>query len=515
MIMLRDLLVDLEVVRIQGTLDRKVNALCIDHRRAVQDSMFLAIKGTRVDGHSFVTEALKAGATCILVEDWPAELPEDCTCIQVPQSAKACGLVASSYFGKPSEKLSLVGVTGTNGKTTTVTLLYQIFRDLGHASGLISTISYRIGSKELPSTHTTPDAIQINDLLNRMVQEGCTHVFMEVSSHAMAQYRVNGLHFAGGIFTNLTRDHLDYHGTMENYFMAKRSFFDGLGHEAFALFNTDDPYGLPMAAATPARCVAYGFAEDIQRPSSWEDGYVGRNLRLDSTSLTYEVEGKSMTCGLSGQFNAYNTLAVYAAGRLLGLGKDDLLQGLTKLKPPPGRMQSITGPEGRLGIVDYAHTPDALEQVLKALGDIKEFNARLITVVGCGGDRDRGKRPLMAAAAYRYSDAMIFTSDNPRHEDPEFILHEMMDGIPADLGTVVPSDPESGKKVVIRHDDRAEAIRMAVQMTASEDILLVAGKGHETYQEIKGVRYPFSDADQLHMEFELLANSIQNSKSKV
>ncbi|MBM3936951.1 MAG: UDP-N-acetylmuramoyl-L-alanyl-D-glutamate--2,6-diaminopimelate ligase [Sphingomonadales bacterium] len=514
MISLRDLLSDVKVLRVQGPLDRLVGSLCIDHRRVVPDTMFIALCGTQVDGHTFVSAAIEAGARCLLVQDWPAQVPDNCSCIQVAHSAVALGLVASAFHGKPSEKLTLVGVTGTNGKTTTVTLLHQLFSGLGYRSGLISTVSCRVGTKEIPSTHTTPDAIQINDLLAQMVQEGCTHAFMEVSSHAMAQHRVSGLHFAGGIFTNLTRDHLDYHGTMENYFMAKRSFFDGLGKEAFALFNANDPYANAMVGSTSARCFAFGLESEDQEITALGEGYFGKNLVLETASLSYQVEGHVLTCGLSGKFNAYNTLAVYATGRLLGCRIEDLLEGMQKLTPPNGRMQSIVGPGGRLGMVDYAHTPDALEQVLLTLQAIKDFESRLITVVGCGGDRDRGKRPLMAAVVFRHSDAMLFTSDNPRNEDPEHILNEMMAGISEGLSTQEFPSVDSRQKLVIRQADRAEAIRLAVQMTASGDILLVAGKGHEAYQEIRGVRYPFNDAEQLQHQFEKLETLEKEASSK-
>jgi UDP-N-acetylmuramoyl-L-alanyl-D-glutamate--2,6-diaminopimelate ligase len=514
MISLRELLADVKVLRVQGSLDLKVGSLCMDHRQVVPNAMFAALAGTRVDGHSFVKQALEAGAGCLLVQDWPADLPETCTCIQVANSAVALGDAASAFNGKPSEKLTLVGVTGTNGKTTTVTLLYQLFRGLGYATGLISTVSCRIGEIEIPSTHTTPDAIQINNLLAQMVQEGCTHAFMEVSSHAMAQYRVSGLRFSGGIFTNLTRDHLDYHGTMEKYFMAKRSFFDGLGQEAFAVYNADDAYGHAMVETTAARCISYGLEGEGPEIIPFEEGYRAKDLELEAGSLSYRVEGQILHCALSGKFNAYNTLAVYVTGRLLGCNAEELIAGMGQLTPPNGRMQSVLGPDGRLGIVDYAHTPDALEQVLLTLQGIKGAGARLITVVGCGGDRDRGKRPLIAAVAYKHSDATVFTSDNPRNEDPEQILDQMMAGLPQT--TIVKDFPakHSESKVVIRNADRAEAIRLAVQWTASGDLLLLAGKGHEAYQEIKGIRTPFSDAGQLQMQFERLAKTAGETMSK-
>jgi len=514
MIALRDLLTGIEVLRVQGSLDMQVASLCMDHRQVVPNAMFVALGGTRVDGHSFVKQAVEAGAGCLLVQDWPADLPDNCTCIQVAHSAIALGCLASAFYGKPSEKLTLVGVTGTNGKTTTVTLLYQLFGALGYRSGLISTVSCRIGDIEIPSTHTTPDAIQINNLLAQMVREGCTHAFMEVSSHAMAQHRVSGLRFAGGIFTNLTRDHLDYHGSMENYFMAKRSFFDGLGKEAFALYNVDDAYGPAMVEATLARCISYGLEGAGSEISAQEEGYRAKNLTLEAATLSYSVEGQILSCGLSGKFNAYNTLAVYVTGRLLGCHAKDIIAGMQKLTPPSGRMQSILGPGGRLGIVDYAHTPDALEQVLLTLQGIKGVGSRLITVVGCGGDRDSGKRPLMAAIAYRYSEATVFTSDNPRFEDPEQILDQMMAGLPVTISAKDNSVDNPESKVVIRNADRAEAIRIAVQWTAAGDLLLVAGKGHEAYQEIKGVRTPFSDAGQLQRQFESMASNADKSMTK-
>lgn len=504
MISLKELLSDVTVIRVQGSLDLQVTSLCMDHRKVVSNAMFVALSGTRVDGHAYVKQAVEAGAGCLVVQDWPSDLPEACTCIQVDNSAIALGFLASAFYGKPSEKLTLIGVTGTNGKTTTVTLLYQMFVALGNRSGLISTVSCRIGDHEIPSTHTTPDPIEINNLLSQMLGEGCTHAFMEVSSHAMAQRRVSGLRFAGGIFTNLTRDHLDYHGSMENYFLAKRSFFDGLGKDAFALYNADDHYGPAMVQATSARCISYGLEGEGPAINDFEEGFRAKDLSLEAASLSYLIEGQIMHCALSGKFNAYNTLAVYVTGRLLGCGAEDLIAAMQKLTPPSGRMQSIPGPGGRLGIVDYAHTPDALEQVLMTLQGIKGVGARLITVVGCGGDRDNGKRPLMAAIAHRYSEATVFTSDNPRYEDPEQILDQMMAGLPSNITVNVFSADDSPSKVVIRNADRAEAIRLAVQWSASGDLLLVAGKGHEAYQEIKGTRAPFSDAGQLQMQFEML-----------
>ncbi len=507
MILLRNLLDHVELLRVQGSLDMQVGSLCMDHREVVPNAMFIALCGTQVDGHSFVSMAIEAGASCVLVQDWPDNLPGHCTCIQVKNSAESLGHVASVFYGKPSEKLTLVGVTGTNGKTTTVTLLYQLFNGLGHLSGLISTVSCKIGTKEISSTHTTPNAIQINNLLSQMVQEGCTHVFMEVSSHAMAQYRVSGLQFAGGIFTNLTRDHLDYHGTMENYFMAKRSFFDGLGKEAFALFNADNQYGKAMVQGSSARCYAYGLEDEGPKYDLSDGGFIGKNLVLEPASISFNVEGHVLSCGLSGKFNAYNTLAVYAAGRLLGCRAEELRDVMRILTPPNGRMQSVTGPDGRMGIVDYAHTPDALDQVLRTLRGIARPGIRVITVVGCGGDRDRGKRPLIAAVAFDHSDGVVFTSDNPRNEDPEHILNEMMAGIPEGIIAKDQSGNHSGPKMIIRQADRAEAIRIAVQWVSSGDILLIAGKGHETYQEIKGIRYPFSDMDQLQKQFEKLSTT--------
>jgi len=514
MISLGNLLEQVEVLRAQGSLDIQVGSLCIDHRRVVPGAMFVALCGTHVDGHSYVHAAIEAGAICVLVQQWPAHLPEEIPCIQVANSAKALGSMASAFYGNPSEKLTLVGVTGTNGKTTTVTLLYQLFSGLGHGSGLISTVSCKIGQREIPSTHTTPNALEINNLLQQMVQEGCTHAFMEVSSHAMTQHRVSGLRFAGGIFTNLTRDHLDYHGSMENYFLAKRSFFDGLGKEAFALYNADDPYGQEMVAASSARCYAYGFEGKVAEHLQLGDNFWGKDLVLHASTLSYRAEGRSLSCGLSGKFNAYNSLAVYAAGRLLGIGAEGLQNVMRNLTAPSGRMQSIKGPEGRLGMVDYAHTPDALEQVLLTLRGIAGNGVRIITVVGCGGDRDRGKRPLMAAIAYQHSDAVVLTSDNPRNEDPEQILNEMMAGIPVHDAVMDSSGIKAAPKTLLRQADRAQAIRMAVQWTTAGDLILVAGKGHEAYQEIAGNRHPFDDAKQLQEQFELMGKLSDSSTSK-
>ena len=483
------LLRELDVLETRGPLDLRIESVCADHREAKPGALWVAIRGTRVDGHDWVEEALAAGVSAVVIEKdgaaWAKAYPQS-TLVRVRNSAEALGLLASAIQGHPSRDLDLVGVTGTNGKTSVVTLLYQVFSRMGFPCGLISTVECRVGDRVLPSTHTTPDALRINELLREMKEAGCRYVFMEVSSHAMAQHRVRGLRFRGGVFTNLTRDHLDYHGTMENYFLAKRSFFDSLDAKAFALYNADDAYGSAMVSCSAAKRVAYTLRGGVD-PAEAQEVFVGSNLVLEPGSLRMDTPEIPVQAHLTGRFNAYNALAVYAVARLLSAAPTEISKALAQAEPPQGRMWSLKGPEGRWGLVDYAHTPDALEQVLTTLKDLQKGNGRLLVVFGCGGDRDQGKRPLMAEVAYLHADVMMMTSDNPRSEDPQLILEQMRGGLPADA--------ESERVHSIA--DRKEAIREAVRMSRGGDMILVAGKGHEAYQEIQGQRLPFSDRERL------------------
>jgi len=463
-----------------GSPDIPCGRLCIDSRSVGEGDAFVALRGTRIDGHTFIEGVLAAGATVIVAETQPAdELPARVAWVQVTDSSKAAGRMAAAWYDYPSRKLKLTGVTGTNGKTTTVSLLYGLFQALGYRCGMLSTIGNRVADQEFESTHTTPDAIQIQEMLSKMVAAGCTHAFMEVSSHAAVQNRIEGIDFTLALFTNITHDHLDYHGTFENYIKAKKSFFDRLSEHSVALLNADDRHAGVMAQNTAAEVQRYGLHHDARyRARILENSFDGMHLQLD---------GHDFYSPLIGSFNASNLLAVYAAGCILGEESTPLLVELSRLGPPRGRFDYVRSANGITGIVDYAHTPDALEHVLETLRDIRRAGQKIITVVGCGGDRDRSKRPVMAGLAARLSDRAILTSDNPRSEDPESIIDEMMDGLRLEE-----------RINLLRISDRAEAIRAACMMALPGDLVLVAGKGHETYQEISGVRYPFDDRAHLH-----------------
>ena len=499
------LLLELEVLDTRGPLDLSIESVCADHREAKPGALWVAIRGSRVDGHTWVEEALRAGVSVVVVENdlapWAEAYPQS-TLVRVQNSAEALGLLASAMQGHPSRDFDLIGVTGTNGKTSVVTLLYQVFSQMGFPCGLISTVECRVGDRVLPSTHTTPDALRINELLREMKEAGCRYVFMEVSSHAMAQHRVRGLRFRGGVFTNLTRDHLDYHGTMENYFLAKRAFFDSLESTAFALYNADDAYGQAMVSCSAANRVAYTLKGRADLPAG-QVVFGGSNLVLEPGSLRMDTTEIPVQANLTGRFNAYNALAVYAVARLLSAAPTEISKALAQAQPPQGRMWSLKGPEGRWGLVDYAHTPDALEQVLTTLQDLQKAPGRLLVVFGCGGDRDQGKRPLMANVAYEHSDVMVMTSDNPRSEDPLRILEQMREGLPSDAIS----------ERVHSIADREEAIREAVRLSRPGDMILVAGKGHEAYQEIQGQRIPFSDRERLTHYLNSMDSIDANSKS--
>jgi UDP-N-acetylmuramoyl-L-alanyl-D-glutamate--2,6-diaminopimelate ligase len=483
---LQDILYKVSIRSVHGELDREVHDLQTDSRKIGPDSLFIALKGTHTDGHQFITQVTEEGATTIVCEELPATLKEGITYIQVENSAAAAGYIAHNFYGQPSERLKLVGVTGTNGKTTIATLLYKLFTALGSKCGLLSTVQNHIGDRIVPATHTTPDAIHLNALLKEMVEEGCTYVFMETSSHAIHQHRITGLQYAGGLFSNITHDHLDYHKTFDEYIRVKKSFFDSLPSDAFAISNADDKRGAVMLQNTNAKKYFYSLKTIAD--------FKGKILENNLTGLVMIVNDQEVHFRLIGEFNAYNLLAVYGAAICLGQDKNEVLRCLSILDGAEGRFDYLISPKERIiGIVDYAHTPDALINVLVTIQKLRKGYEQIITVVGCGGDRDKTKRPVMGAAACQYSDKVIFTSDNPRSEDPEQILLDMEVG----LNT-------AAKRKYTKITDRKEAIRTAINLARPEDILLIAGKGHEKYQEIKGVKYPFDDKQILLEMFELL-----------
>ncbi|WP_425489803.1 UDP-N-acetylmuramoyl-L-alanyl-D-glutamate--2,6-diaminopimelate ligase [Hymenobacter citatus] len=481
------LLTGIPVLDQQGPTEATVQGLTLDSRQAGPDTVFFALRGVAADGHQFIPKAVEQGAAVVVCEALPDERADAVSYVLVPDSAAAMALMAATFYDHPSQKLQLVGVTGTNGKTTCATLLHKLFRELGYHVGLLSTVQNQIDEEVIPATHTTPDAIRLNELLARMVRAGCAYVFMEVSSHAVVQHRITGLHFAGGVFTNLTHDHLDYHGTFDAYLKAKKGFFDKLPKTAFALTNADDKRGPVMLQNTVARRESYGLRG--------VGTFRGKLLENAVHGLHLEVDGREVQFRLIGVFNAYNLLAVYGAAVLLGEDADAVLTILSGLLSAPGRFEPVVSVQTRVtGIVDYAHTPDALENVLDTIADIRQPRQQVITVVGCGGNRDAAKRPIMAKLACQGSERVILTADNPRFEDPNDILHQMQAGVaPADMGKV------------LTIADRREAIKTAVALAQPGDIVLVAGKGHETYQEIKGVRTPFDDKQVLREMFELLA----------
>jgi len=461
-------------VKIAGNPHVTVPTIHFDSRKVTPGDLFIAVKGTHTDGHQYIRTALESGAKAIVCEVMPGLFAEGVTYIQVKDSSIALGFMAANYYDNPSEELILVGVTGTNGKTTIATLLHQVFSKLGYGCGLISTIRNLILNEEIPSTHTTPDPLQLNYLLRKLVEQGGEYCFMEVSSHAIAQNRIAGLKFAGGIFTNLTHDHLDYHNTFQEYLLTKKRFFSELPAEAFALINSDDRNGRVMVQNTRAKVKSYA----LKSPADFKC----RIMEYLLEGLQLSINNFEIFCRLTGEFNAYNLTAVYGASVLLGLIPENILTCLSSIPPVEGRFETIYSSNNITGIIDYAHTPDALKNVLDTIGELRTRNERLITVVGAGGDRDRSKRPLMAAICADKSDLVILTSDNPRSEEPEMIIEEMKSGIAADRQ----------RKVMIIVN-RKEAIRTASHLAQPGDIILIAGKGHEKYQEIKGIRYPFDD----------------------
>ena len=479
---INDILVNCNLLDIIGDKDLDIPSITFDSRKVEHGTLFFAVKGTQVDGHDYIDKAIEQGASAIVCETLPQSLAENVTYIQVGNSAYVLGVAASNFFGNPSKDLQLVGVTGTNGKTTIATLLYRLFTDAGYCCGLLSTIENIVNRDIIPSTHTTPDPIELNALLHQMVEAGCEYAFMEVSSHSVAQERIAGLHFAGGIFTNLTHDHLDYHKTMANYRNAKKKFFDGLPQTAFALTNLDDKNGDYMLQNTRARKLSYALKHDAD--------FKGVVMESHFDGMMLKVNGTEMFTQLVGGFNASNLLAIYGAAIALGFNKDELLVEISKLRGANGRFDMVHSTNGIVGIVDYAHTPDALENVLKTINEVRCHKETLITVVGCGGNRDTTKRPEMAAVAVRLSDKVILTSDNPRFEDSDEIIRQMKAGI---------ADEDRHK--VLSITNRGEAIRTAVALAKKGDIILVAGKGHENYQETKGIKNHFDDKEVLSEAF--------------
>ena len=474
---LSELLKYVKPVSIIGDEQIDITGVNIDSRKIEKGHLFVAMKGTQTDGHKFIPKALELGASAILCEDLPAEKAEGVTYVQVTSTESAVGPVATVFFGEPSQKLRLVGVTGTNGKTTIATLLYNMFRKFGHKCGLLSTVCNYIEDEAIPADHTTPDPIELNRLLGRMVDAGCEYAFMECSSHAIAQQRIGGLKFTGGLFTNLTRDHLDYHKTFENYRDAKKAFFDSLPKDAFAITNADDKNGSVMVQNCKANVKTYSTR-------SMAD-FRARIIECHFEGMYLEIDGKEVGVQFSGKFNVSNLLAVYGAAVMLGKKPEDILLVLSTLKSVAGRLEPIRSKEGVTAIVDYAHTPDALENVLNAIHEVLDGKGgQVITVCGAGGTRDKGKRPLMAQEAAKQSDRVIITSDNPRFEEPQDIINDMLAGLSAQQ-----------MKNTLSITDRKEAIRTACMMAQKGDVILIAGKGHEDYQEIKGVKHHFDDRE--------------------
>lgn len=471
---LKDILYRTSIEAIKGSTDKTISKIEFDSRKVSSGDVFVAIKGTVADGHQYINKCIEQGAVAIVCETFPEKIVDGITYVQVNNSHKALAFMAANYYDNPSEKLKLVGVTGTNGKTTITTLLYTMFEKAGYKSGLLSTVKIKVHQAEFPATHTTPDSLTINYYLNEMVESGVAYCFMEVSSHGIHQSRTEGLHFAGGIFTNLSHDHLDYHATFAEYRDVKKSFFDNLPKTAFALSNIDDKNGSVMLQNTKAQKRTYSL-------KSYSD-YKAYVLENQFIGLLLKIDNQEVSTKLIGNFNAYNLLAIYAAGVELGLEKQEALTLLSQLESVSGRFQYVVSKTKITAIVDYAHTPDALENVLNTITDIRTKNEQLITVVGCGGDRDKTKRPVMAHIASSLSDKVIFTSDNPRTEDPAVIISEMEKGV----------EPQNYKKT-LSILDRKQAIKTACQLAESGDIILIAGKGHETYQEINGVKHDFDD----------------------
>ena len=482
--LLSDILYKTRLEEIVGSTNLAISSVTFDSRQVKKDSLFIATVGVTVDGHNFINKAIEMGAIAIVCEALPKDINENITYIKVLNSSEALGYIACNFYDNPSEKLKLIGVTGTNGKTTTVTLLFNLFKGLGYNVGLLSTVENKINNTVIPSTHTTPDALELNQLLSNMVEQGCQYAFMEVSSHAIVQHRITGLQFTGAAFSNITHDHLDYHKTFDEYIKAKKLFFDHLPTEAFALTNKDDRNGMVMLQNTNAKKYTYG----LKSIADFKCKVIENHLN----GLLLNIDNQEVWIKLIGSFNAYNALVVYAVSQLLKQDKVQVLTTLSNLNSVEGRFQYVKSKTGIIAIVDYAHTPDALKNVLETIKDIRTGNEQVITVIGCGGDRDAAKRPIMAKIACELSNKTILTSDNPRSENPEEILNQMQEGLsPVEV------------KNALRISDRKEAIKTAVAFAKEGDILLIAGKGHEKYQEINGVKHHFDDLEIIKELFDL------------
>ncbi len=472
--LLKDILYKSGAHQIMGSTEIAISNIAFDSRALKENGLFIAIKGEAFDGHNFIEKAILNGATAIVCQEIPSSLQPNTTYVEVKDTREALAHIATNFYDHPSQEIDLVGVTGTNGKTTSCTLLHQLFSHLNFKAGLISTVECKIGEQVIESTHTTPDPITLNKLLRSMIDQGCSHCFMEVSSHAVVQHRITGLEFTGGVFTNITHDHLDYHKTFEAYLKAKKTFFDQLNDQAFALYNNDDANGKKMCADSPSQTLSFG----LSNPSD----YRAKILESSLDGLHLSINNHEVWIPLHGRFNAYNALGAFAVARELGIEAQDVLVGLSKLEGARGRFQLIRNKQGKTAIIDYAHTPDALQNVLETIHDIKADSQKIICLVGCGGNRDKEKRPKMARIASDYAHRVILTSDNPRDEVPSQIIDDMMQGV--------------SKKAALNTlaiENRKEAIKTAISIASEKDIILIAGKGHETYQEIKGIKHPFSD----------------------
>ncbi len=482
MMKLKTLVNRLDVLEVKGDMERDICGVQIDSRQVADGHLFIAVRGTVADGHNYIDKALEKGAVAILCETIPENADEKVAYVRVENTEQVVGQVATTFYGAPTSKMKLVGVTGTNGKTTIATVLYEMFRYMGHKVGLLSTVCNYIDGVAIPTEHTTPDPITLNALLAQMVEAGCEYVFMEVSSHSIVQNRIGGLTFAGGLFTNITRDHLDYHKTFENYIKAKKLFFDRLPKEAFAITNVDDKNGMVMVQNTQAQVKTYS----VQSPADFK----AKIIECHFDGMYLNINGKEVGVQFIGKFNVSNLLAVYGAAIMLGKDEQEVLVALSAMKPVNGRFEALRSPSGYTAIVDYAHTPDALENVLNAIHGVLDGKGEVITVCGAGGNRDKGKRPLMAREAVKQSDRVIITSDNPRFEEPQDIINDMLAGL----------DEEQMKKV-IAIVDRRQAIKTACMMAKSGDVILVAGKGHEDYQDVKGVKHHFDDKEEVRACF--------------
>ena len=483
MMKLEEILNGIHVAEIKGNITKEISGLEIDSRKIESGHMFVAVRGTQTDGHAYIGKAIEKGASVIVCETFPDNIDSDITYIKVNDTEEVVGKLATAFYGHPTSKLKLIGVTGTNGKTTIATLLYNMFRLFGYKVGLISTVCNYIDDEAIPTEHTTPDPITLNKLLGRMADEGCKYVFMEVSSHSVVQKRIGGLQYSGGIFTNLTRDHLDYHKSFDNYLKAKKTFFDNLPKSAFALTNIDDKNGLIMTQNTKAKVYTYSLRSISDfKGKVLEDGFEGMLMDINQIEVNVQFVGK---------FNASNLLAVYGSACILGKKPEEVLIKLSMLRPVSGRFETLRSNRGYSAIVDYAHTPDALANVLKTINDVLDGRGQTISVIGAGGNRDKGKRPIMAQEAVKQSNKVIITSDNPRFEEPQDIINDMMAGL-----------TQEDKRKVVCITDRKEAIRTACMLAQPNDVVLVAGKGHENYQDIKGVKHHFDDKEVIREYFE-------------